>query len=248
MKQLINPPLNLVFTLMALLFLGLTAWSIVSLKLMNEDNQGSGIHTKIEIPSAEALAVPPLRQYKAMIETPLFWESREKYVPPVAEKKPAQQEIALVDKKLPEGRLVGIIDTGESMMAVFKDKDSTQYLHTNDKWGSWKISNIGHDSIELALGGETKSLDLISDYTAPAPNKSLLARRNARQVPNRTGKSNNFAAIRRPNLPSNVQGLPHLAATQKQAPPTALPAEMSIKEALAVRQRLMAARWKRKTH
>ncbi len=251
MKPLISPPLNLLFTLIGCALLGLTVWNIMDLKLMSEDNQTGESYSKIEIPSAEALAAPPLRQYKSIIEAPLFWESRAVYVPPKPEKKETEQEIALVDKKLPEGRLIGIIDTGESMMAVFKDAESTQYLHLDDKWGSWKITGIAHDSIKLALGTETQTVDLISDYAAPAANKSQLARKNSAQpkakgrlAPNR--RNINLAESRRPNLPSNVRNLPHLAATLKQAPPSAIPAEMSIKEALAARQRLMAARWKKK--
>jgi len=47
-------------------------------------------------------------------------------------------------------------------------------------------------------------------------------------------------------LPAAVKNLPHIASTEKQVPPLALPAEMTIKEALQTRQRLMAARWQKK--
>ena len=82
MKALINPPLNLLFTVTGCALLGLTAWNVMDLKLMSETNQAGESYTKIEIPSAEALAVPPLRQYKSIINAPLFWESRAAYVPP----------------------------------------------------------------------------------------------------------------------------------------------------------------------
>jgi len=246
MKQLINPPLNLLFTLIGSGLLTLGVWNVIDIKLMSEGNQVDSAYKKIEIPSAEALAAPPLRQYTAMLNAPLFWEGRQKFAPPKPEaKKELKQKISLADQKLPEGRLIGIVDTGESMMVVFKDAENSHYLRLNDKWGSWKVTGIGHDAIELALGGETQRLELISDYTAPAANKNKLAQKRQRQRQVNT-RRNGLAESRRPNLPANVRNLPHLASTQKLAPPTALPAEMTIKEALAARQRLMAARWKKK--
>ena len=243
MKQLISPPINLLFVSIGCALLGWLVWSMLGLKLLSEDSQTAKAYTKVEIPSSEALAVPPLRKYTSMIESPLFWESRKKIIPLKPEKKEVVKEVALVDKKLPEGRLIGIIDTGESMMAVFKGSENSHYLHLDDKWGSWKVTSIGQDSIELTLGGEKQHLELINDYSAPAANKNkLAARKQAR--PKRRGI--NLAESRRPNLPNNVRNLPHLASTQKQAPPMALPAEMTIKEALAARQRLMGARWNRK--
>lgn len=210
---------------------------------MSEDSQTAQAYTKVEIPSSEALAVPPLRKYTVMIDAPLFWESRKKIIPPKPKKKEVVKEVTLVDKKLPEGRLIGIIDTGESMMAVFKGSENSRYLHLDDKWGNWKVTSIGQDSIELALGAEKQRVELINDYSAPAANKSKLAVRKQARAKNRGIK---LAESRRPNLPNNIRNLPHLASTQKQAPPMALPAEMTIKEALAARQRLMAARWKKK--
>lgn len=247
MKQLINPPLNLVLTLLGLGLLALTVWNVLNIKLMSEDTQSADAYSKIEIPSAETLAAPPLRQYTAMLDAPLFWEGREKFIPPkIVKKEVKKEELSLTDKKLPEGRLIGIVDTGESMMVVFKDEKNSHYLRLNDKWGSWKVTGIGHDAIELALGGETQRLELISDYTAPAANKNQLAQQRKNQNTSRNNGRNRLAELRRPNLPNNVKNLPHLASTQKQAPPTAIPAEMTIKEALAARQRLMAARWKKK--
>jgi len=244
MKQLISPPLNLIFTLIGCGLLALSIWNVINIKLMSEGNQKGETYTKIEIPSAEALAAPPLRQYTAMLNAPLFWEGRQKIVPPKpVAKKEMKQEVTLADKKLPEGRLIGIVDTGESMMVVFKDNENSHYLRLNDKWGNWKVTGIGRDAIELALGGEKQRLELISDYTAPAANKNQLAQKRKNKV---KARRNGLAESRRPNLPDNVKNLPHLASTQKQAPPTALPAEMTIKEALAARQRLMAARWKKK--
>ena len=247
MKQLINPPLNLVFTLIGLGLLALTAWNILDIKLMSEDDQSSEAYTKIEIPSAETLAAPPLRKYTAMLDSPLFWEGRQKILPPKITKKEVKKEqFTLEDKKLPEGRLIGIVDTGESMMAVFKNAENSQYLRLNDKWGNWKVTGIGNDAIELALGKETQRIELISDYAAPAANQNQLAQQRKNHRTSRNNRRNALAESRRPNLPANVRNLPHLASMIKQAPPTAIPAEMTIKEALAARQRLMAARWKKK--
>ena len=248
MKQLISPPINLLFTLISLGLLALTSLTIFNIKLISEENHIGEGYTKIEIPSAEALAAPPLRQYTAMLDSPLFWESRKKFIPPEPVKEIVKKEepVTLADKKLPEGRMVGIVDTGEAMMVVFKDNESSHYLRLNDKWGSWKVASIGHDGIELALGGETQRLDLISDYTSPAANKNQLAQKQQSRTRQRINGKKQLADARRPNLPNNIRNLPHLASTQKQAPPTAVPAEMTIKEALAARQRLMAARWKKK--
>jgi hypothetical protein len=239
MKTLINSPLNIMFSVIGLMFILMMIWNLIKIQQLSISEQQLAAQVPT-IPSTETLAVPPLRNYKTMLDTPLFWESRSKYAPP---KQVVQIAAPIVDKTLPKGRLTGIVDTGDKRIAVFHDDtNKSQYLHLGEYWGQWKINQIHASAVEVNLNNTTQTIKLVSDYKAPSANNSQPVRNQAMAV-----RSNNaLTESRRAKLPTTAKGLPHVASTEKQAPPLALPAAMNIKDALKTRQRLMAARWQKR--
>ena len=217
-------------------------WKLSNIQALSTDTQQLK-NTTIPIASTETLAVPPLRNYKMLLEQPLFWETRQQ--PPIAPVKtvfkPPEKPL---DRNLPAGRLIGIIDTGSRLMAIVNHNNKSHYLHLNEQWGAWKISKIHLDAIELQLADETKTVQLVSDYASPAANKNQAIASKTEASVKRSNKG--LSESRQATLPSAVNNLPHTVSTQKQVPPLALPAEMSIKEALKTRQRLMAERWQKR--
>lgn len=246
MKALINPPINLLLTTTALGIVGFATWSVIDLKLTETKQQNETLE-KVAIPDSGALSVPPLRDYNTMIQQPLFWAERQPYVPPKPEKVIAQKAAFVpVDETFPEGRLIGIVDLGDSRMAVLKDQEKSHYLNLDDKWGNWKLSVIDKEQIVFSLGEKDKPLSLIADYAAPkAGSKSTqLARANhhkAKQIQ----QARRAAFAKATNQPRS-NGLPNTAAAQKKVSMGMIPKNMSIKEALAARQRLIAERWRNK--
>lgn len=243
MKKWISPPINLLLTTTGLAFVGLAVWSVYDLRMTDID-QDSAKMTRVEIPDASALASPPLRNYAAIVDQPLFWEERKPYVPPkpvkvVEEKK---EEVVPVDTTFPDGRLIGIVDMGSSKMAIMKDNEKSHYLKLEDQWGNWQLSSIDKDAIVFSLGNEDKPVELINDYKAPKIGKAAaaqMAKSRAQQVQQRLPAG----AAAAKNVPA---GLPNKIEKAKQAPAAAIPKAMTIKEALAARQRLIAERWRNK--
>jgi hypothetical protein len=241
MKKWISPPINLLLTMTGLAFMGLAVWSVYNLRMTDID-QDSAQMTRVDIPDASALASPPLRNYAAIVDQPLFWEERKPYVPP----KPVQvveakkEEVVPVDTTFPEGRLIGIVDMGSNKMAIMKDNEKSHYLKLEDQWGNWKLSSIDKDAIVFSLGSEDKPVELINDYKAPQMSKAAtqMAKARAQQA-----KRLPAVAAAAKELPT---GLPNKIENAKQAPVAAVPKAMTIKEALAARQRLIAERWRNK--
>lgn len=246
MKTLISPPINLLLTTTALSVLGFATWSIVDLKLTETKQQNEALE-KVAIPDAGALAVPPLQNYNTMIQQPLFWAERKPYVAPTPTPVVAKkEEVIPVDKTFPEGRLIGIVDLGDSRMAVLKDQEKSHYLNVDDKWGNWKLSVIDKEQVVFSLGEEDKPIALIADYAAPKAGREAtkLASANRNQVKNnQQARRAAFANATQKPLPTN---LPNAVNEQKKVAMGMIPKNMSIKEALAARQRLIAERWRNK--
>ncbi|MGV6809861.1 MAG: hypothetical protein ACWA5U_08295 [bacterium] len=246
MKTLISPPINLLLTTSAFGILGFAAWSMIDLKL-TETKQQTETLAKVAIPDASALAVPPLQNYNTMIQQPLFWAERKPYVASKPEPLLTKKESATpIDKTFPEGRLIGIVDLGDSRMAVLKDQEKSHYLNLDDKWGNWKLSVIDKEQIVFSLGEEDKPLALIADYAAPKAGREAtrLANTNHNQAKNiQQARRAAFANATKNPRPTN---LPNTVNAQKKVAMGMIPKNMSIKEALAARQRLIAERWRNK--
>lgn len=243
MKTLISPPINLLLTTTAFSILGFAAWSVVDLKLTETKQQAEALE-KVAIPDASALAVPPLQNYNTMIQQPLFWAERKPYVAPQPEPLLAKKEMAIpIDRTFPEGRLIGIVDLGDSRMAVLKDQEKSHYLNVDDQWGNWKLSVIDKEQVVFSLGEEDKPIALIADYAAPKAGRE--ATRFVSGSPSQAKRIQQarraaFANATKKPLPTNLPN------AQKKVAMGMIPKNMSIKEALAARQRLIAERWRNK--
>ncbi len=241
MKQWISSPLNLILIFVGLFLLLMATQNLIKIYQLSTDELKKMTRT-ITIPSAKTFSIPPLRNYSAMVDAPLFWETRQVH------KEPKKAELKEVPEKLTEaypiiGRLTGIVNSGDVKMVIFKDDKHTHYINLDDFWGEWKVTNIDNNSVELQLLEEKQTLALVADFVAPAANKNKPAlKKIIEHIPNRI--KNKSAKTQ---LASSAKKLPHTASMQKQAPPLALPAAMTIKEALKSRQRLMAARWQKKS-
>jgi len=239
MKAWISPPINSVLSLMGLILLLLMLWNLINIQALSTDKRQQQ-NAAIPMSSTETLAIPPLRNYKTMLDKPLFWATRQKPLATVKGVVKAPEKP--LDRNLPAGRLIGIIDTGSRLMAIFNHENKSHYVSIDDQWGAWKVSKILPSAIELNLADETQTVELVSDYVSPAANKNQTIAQKA--TVNRSNKG--LSESRQGTLPAAVKNLPHVASTEKQVPPLALPAEMTIKEALQTRQRLMAARWQKR--
>lgn len=240
MKKWINPPANMLLTVLGLLLIAYTAWALFGLKLKNVES-AKREYTRVAIPDSSTLSTPPLRDYMATIERPLFWEARKPYVPPKPEPVVVQKEETPVDTKFPNGRLIGVVDMGSSKMAVLKDNAKSHYLKLDDSWGAWNLAEIDKDSARFQLGKEEKVLSLIDDFKAPKP-----SRHTPPPVPN-VAKASAAKQVQR-QLESELdkpRRLPAAEINRKDIPVGAVPKGMSIKEALAARQRLIAERWRK---
>ena len=243
MKRLISPPIQLLFWLGGLALMGLSAWSLWNLKLQVESKHTKAEDVSVQIPDATLLASPDPNRYPKMVQAPLFWESRKAVEPP----KPEQKQVvaAPVDTALPEGRLIGIVDLGDKLFALFHNAaGGGVQLKVGEMWGAWKVSGIDPDKIILTLGDQRKELPLVGEFAAPKANPQ------AAQAKAPATKANGAKAPPQPTAAAPVPapqgaavaesaptGLPFPNDTQKQ------PAPLSAQEALEARQRLMASRW-----
>ncbi|QTR51524.1 hypothetical protein [Candidatus Thiothrix anitrata] len=265
MRKLINPPIQALLLMSGVGLLGLAGWSLVDLKLRDESQAHAGGEVSVKIPDASVLDAPAMDAYPQMVQTPLFWETRKK---PEAPKQAAPVvEVVPVDTSLPEGRLIGIINLGDSSFGIVQDSEGqSTHLRKGDSWGAWKVIGLNSERLQLAQGSEVQEIPLIGDFAVPQENPQV-AQAKARVLQQQ-------AAIKRPvqgitpaaqiamagkqqpvavppplvsppidpvmdnAMPgNNGMGLPFPADTAKQPP------ALSVKDALEARQRLMASRW-----
>ncbi len=244
MKRLIKPPIQSLLWLGGAVLLGSTGWSLVSLKLLEAEQSQQSSAVSVKIPDASALDAPDLNRYAQMVSAPLFWESRKKVEP---EKLEAPVIVSTpVDTTLPEGRLIGIVDLGNSLFAMMENAaGGTVQLRTGDTWGAWAVKGIDPDRVFLALGDQQQEIPLVADFSAPQENPQMAQARIVRQQvvaqQQAVAQPPAAAATLPPTLPAaNVAataGMPFPADAQKQPP------ALSVQDALEARQRLMASRW-----
>jgi len=250
MKQWINPPIQALLWLSGLLLCALTGWSFLNLQLLEEQQKQPSDNISVKIPDASALDAPDLNNYPQMVGTPLFWEGRKAIEPEAVAAAPVAPVVP-VDTTLPEGRLIGIIDMGESLFAIMENAaGGSVHLRKGDKWGAWDVTGIDPDRLLLGIGDQEQVIPLVADFTAPQESPQVA---QARVVQQQTAQQN--AAVRAAalatqpmtappmamaqpagNMPAGA-GLPFPADTEKQPP------ALSVNDALEARQRLMASRW-----
>ena len=256
MKKLLNPPIQLILWLVGLSLLGLSTWSLLSLKLQDEA-QAESANINIKIPDAAVLDIPNVMTYTQLVQAPLFWASRKEYVPPPVEQVvQAPVEAPPIDTNLPEGRMIGIVNVGEDAFALMQDAaGQTQRLKAGDKWGAWEVKAISYSKMTVALGGQEQEIPLIADFAAPEESKQLAQVREA-QAQIQQQKASAVVASNTVTLSASGSAPPQQvnpnainAANAASAPPQPVdnkrqaPAPLTVEEALAARQRLMASRW-----
>ena len=256
MKKLLNPPIQLILWLVGLSLLGLSAWSLLSLKLQDEA-QAESANINIKIPDAAVLDIPNVMTYTQLVQAPLFWASRKEYVPPPVEQvAQAPVEAPPIDTNLPEGRMIGIVNVGEDAFALMQDAaGQTQRLKAGDKWGAWEVKAISYSKMTVALGGQEQEIPLIADFAAPEESKQLAQVREA-QAQIQQQKASAVVASNTVTLSASGSAPPQQvnpnainAANAASEPPQPVdnkrqaPAPLTVEEALAARQRLMASRW-----
>lgn len=236
LKQLINPPIQAILLGSSALLLGVAAWQIVQLKLQAADPQSQAGGVNVQIPDAASLATPSINAYPQMVDAPLFWESRQALKEEVAAT-PEPLIAAPVETTLPAGRLVGIIDNQGTLFAVMSnDTGASVRLHRGDKWGAWDVAGIDPQRVILTLGEQRQEIPLVADFAAPQESPQMAQAKAQQQMEQQARQqAMALAAQQAANAaspePTNVAPMP--------VPPTGL----SVEDALAARQRLMAARW-----
>ncbi|OQW97526.1 MAG: hypothetical protein BWK73_54175 [Thiothrix lacustris] len=252
MKQWIKPPIQAFLWLSGLVLCALTGWSFLNLQLLEEQQKQPSDNISVKIPDASALDAPDLNNYPQMVSTPLFWEGRKAIEPEVVASAPVAPVVP-VDTTLPEGRLIGIIDMGESLFAIMENAaGGSVHLRKGDKWGAWDVTGIDPDRLLLGIGDQQQEIPLVADFTAPQESPQVAQARVVQQQ-----AVQQQAAMRAPPQPAVAQpmvappvamgqaagnvpagaGLPFPADTEKQPP------ALSVNDALEARQRLMASRW-----
>nr|CAA6814630.1 MAG: Unknown protein [uncultured Thiotrichaceae bacterium] len=269
MKRLINPPIQNLLWLSGIACLGLAVWGIWELR-QAEEQQFAVTGVSVDIPDARELSIPGVRQYRRLVEAPLFWETRArpKAPPPPPRTVAAVEKVEVIEAELipPVGRLVGIVDLGDKKYALIRNENENKTLYKGDVWEGWTIQDINSERVVLSAGKQKTEVALIADFEAPAANKQMVASRQRQQQRKRNRQQQIRQAQQNKQAQhydrsTNQQGSnqartqntgrtapainPALARQQNEAaPPADQPAPvLSIKAALEARQRLMASRW-----
>lgn len=246
MKQLINPPVQSFLWLGGFVCLGLAGWSLFELKMMDESQAARAGNVSVSIPDASVLDIPAPGRYAQMVNTPLFWEERKAVEPPrVAPPQPVAA--APVDMTLPEGRLIGIIDLGESLFAIMQNAaGGSVHLRQGDSWGAWKVTGIESGRLILGLAGQEQAIPLIGDFSAPQENPQVAQARQQQLAAQRQRQAQEAArppVTQQVNAPTPFESVPNSAGMPLPAEAAQQPPALSAQDALEARQRLMASRW-----
>ncbi len=254
LKRLINPPVQPLLWLGGAVLLGLAGWSLLDLKMQDENRARQADGISVKIPDASVLDIPDLNSYPQMVGAPLFWEGRKAIEPAKAEVVEAVAA-APVDTTLPEGRLIGIVDMGDSLFAIMQNAaGGSVHLRKGDTWGAWSVTGVDPDRLILGIGDQKQEIPLVADFSAPQENPEVA---QARAVQQQQQAEQQAGRPPPPPIPGQAQampvqpqamppadtmppqgaGLPFPADTEKQPP------ALSVKDALEARQRLMASRW-----
>ncbi|WP_020561098.1 hypothetical protein [Thiofilum flexile] len=250
MKKWISPPIQWLFWLTGLGVIGLAAWNLYTLWAMTEESQAKST-VSVSLPDLSLLNAPGVATYQDFIDKPLFWSSRKVPAPPVvvaAAAPPPEPVEPPIDKTLPDGRLVGVIDLGKKSYGIMRTSTSENHsLHVGDKWGNWVVTKVKKDKLTLKLGDENQDLLLIADFNAPKQNPAMLAKKAQDQQQQAQAETLARLKALQAAAAQNIltaaaepkAGMPNEAfPSTEQAPPI-----LSVKDALEARKRLMESRW-----
>lgn len=248
MKRLFSPPIQLILWLSSSACLGLAAWNLLELRLLDEDH-GRSARVNVQIPESLMLTEPAVMTYSRMVQAPLFWPSRAIPVVEVATPTPPPAAVPEVPPpppaQLPVGRLVGIVNVGANKYALIRTEEKNLSLHIGEQWEGWTLESIDTKKITLAAGEQKQEVKLIADFAPPAENQQLAQLRKKEEQKQQMAAARQQQA-QQPAAPAeNLAVPPNLEPAVEPAPAAAQnpPPVMSLKEALEARQRLMASRW-----
>ena len=105
------------------------------------------------------LGLPPLVQYAAISERPLFSASRR---PARRAQKPLQPQQPAKPPQLKKYSLSAIIITGEQRLAMIQDNRTRSMLRLRegDELDSWRVQKISKDTVSLGFAGEVQKMIL----------------------------------------------------------------------------------------
>ncbi|HPY39882.1 MAG TPA: hypothetical protein PLM98_05150 [Thiolinea sp.] len=250
MKRLFSPPIQPLLWLATTACLGLAAWNLMQLKLL-EDDQTRSARVNVQIPESLMLTEPAVTTYNQIVQAPLFWPSRAIPAPEVvaaAPPPPAAPEVPPPPPlQAPVGKLVGIVDLGAKKYALVRNEDKNLSLYPGDQWEGWTVESITAQKVSLIAGDQKQEVKLISDFAAPAENQQLVQLRKKEEQKQQMAAARQQQAQQPAGGAENVPVPPSLEpAIAQQAQAAAAqnpPPVMSLKEALEARQKLMASRW-----
>lgn len=215
MKRLINPPIQNLLWLGGIACLGVAVWGVWQLR-QAEEQQFATAEVSVDIPNASELSIPGVRQYRRLVEAPLFWEARArpKIAPPPPKTVAAVKEPEVVEVELvpPLGRLVGIVDLGAKKYALVRNETENKTLYKGDAWDGWTIQDINSERVVLSAGKQKTEVALIADFEAPAANKQMMASRNRQKQ----RKRNRQQQLRQAQLKQQAQQAQHYDRAGKQ--------------------------------
>ncbi|HMT94648.1 hypothetical protein [uncultured Thiothrix sp.] len=249
MKRLFSPPIQLIFWLSSSVCLGLAAWHLMQLRLVDEDHSRSA-RVSVQIPESLMLTEPAVMTYSRMVQAPLFWPSRAIPVVEVATPTPPPTiapEVPPPPAQAPTGRLVGIVNVGANKYALIRTEEKNLSLHIGEQWEGWTLESIDTKKISLVAGEQKQEVKLIADFAPPAENQQLAQLRKKEEQKQQMAAARQQQAQQAATAPESLAIPPNLEpATAEQAQAAVAqnpPPVMSLKEALEARQRLMASRW-----
>lgn len=250
MKRLFSPPIQVMLWLGSFACLGLAAWNVMQLRLLDED-QSRSARVNVQIPESLMLTEPAVLSYSRMVQAPLFWPSRAIPVVEVATPAPTPSPVPEVPPpppaQPPTGRLVGIVNVGANQYALIRTEEKNLSLHIGEQWEGWTLESIDTKKISLVSGEQKQEVKLIADFAPPAENQQLAQLRKKEEQKQQMAAARQQQAQQAATLPENLAVPPNLEPTAtEQAQGVAAqnpPPVMSLKEALEARQRLMASRW-----
>jgi hypothetical protein len=120
--------------------------------------------------------LPPLEQFTAVVERPLFSPSRRMpTLPAEAEPEvaaPAPEVLGDQGPPEPELRFFGTVTRGGEAAALvtFPATAEVTRLRPGDAVGEWEVLSVERNRLELGLGGERRSFEIFGvGVSAPAP-------------------------------------------------------------------------------
>lgn len=113
-----------------------------------------------DLPSTQLHSV---RDIEAVLERPLFWQTRQRVLVP--EKNPAGTDKAAASSFVGV-RLLGIILTGDLGTALFEIEGKVKSVRVGEVIQGWKVKEVTAKQVSFVAGAEQTVLSLVHDRPA----------------------------------------------------------------------------------